>query len=149
MKIKRIHFCFIREKNILTKRSFYTNFIPAYFSGSKALNLNSSIPISTKYSILKNIPLYFIGIFWVLYFFVVFYEVLEFLYNYYILANYGDPGINKLDLVSRIFITLSYFLIDAIYPISFYLLYDFYSKGIFHLKIYVFIFFSNFFCILC
>jgi len=60
---------------------------------------------------------------------MVFWKVLLFLDAYYIRNEIPDKGIKKLDIVSRWFIAASYFLIDAIYPISFALLYKFYQLG--------------------
>ena len=95
---------------------FFVKWVPTLFSGAKALSM-------------KN-PYYFIiGIFWVIYFLWVFSTVLSFLNSYYIQNAIPDNDIKALDDVSRWFIAFSYFLIDAIYPLSFVLIYFFCKTG--------------------
>lgn len=102
------------------KISFYSNFIPTYISGAKAF---------TSTSLFENV----IGILWVIYGGCVFYHVLSFLNMYYVRPDSTIDLIRELDTKARYFIAFSYFLVDAVYPISFILLISFYRSGIFEM----------------
>ena len=97
---------------------FFTDFIPNYISGSKGLS-------SDTFGIA-----YLCGIFWIAYFIWVFYCVMIRLNFYYIMNGSHELLIKDLQIHERYFIAASYLLIDAMYPISFVLLYYFYKSGL-------------------
>jgi hypothetical protein len=64
-----------------------------------------------------------------IYIVIVLYYVLIFLRDYYLLGNSPIPDIRELSQFERIIIASSYLLIDAVYPLSYYLLYSLLRDG--------------------
>lgn len=121
------------------RNHIYTNFIATYFLGTKALiqvpsrgrfgksiELDSNDCCKPKFSYLK----FLFGIFWVCYMIGVWYEVLIFLEKYYLSGNSPIDEIRNKDPGARYLIYVSYFALDAVYPLAFLLLLHFHSSDL-------------------
>ena len=71
-----------------------------------------------------------VGIFHVCYMIGVWYEVLGFLKQYYLSGDTPIEEIRNKDISARYLICLSYFALDAVYPVAFVLLMHFHSSDV-------------------
>ena len=121
------------------RNHFYTHFIATYIIGSKALVQNPSrgrlgepITVETnncckrEYSFTKML----FGIFWVIYMILVWWKVLVFLKEYYLSGNSPIPEIREKEEIARYLIFISYFALDAVYPLAFLLLMNHHSSDL-------------------